>query len=120
MRDLPRLLWFVWLSGVALLGLLIWTHPTSELRELAEYHRRPPMLLPIPIILHRDFSKIALFVMVTSFVLGCISLARPAYARILIPLAIGLTLFFLTLYTWTISQWMTEWMKASASNPSAL
>jgi len=113
--------WAVWLASVALLGLVIVTHPSAEVRDLAESFRRPYLLLPVHISLHRDIAEAAGYTLCISIILAAIAVSRPSEAHSLIPLAIGLALLFFAFHTLFYSQMMTEWMRVTvrerASNP---
>ncbi len=113
--------WAVWLASVALLGLVIVRHPSSEVRDLAESFRPSYLVLPLHIVVHRGLAEMAGYTLSVSIILAGAAVFRPHQARGLIPLAVGLALLFFAYHTLFYSHMMTEWMRVPvrerASNP---
>ncbi|MBK8036500.1 MAG: hypothetical protein IPK22_05100 [Verrucomicrobiaceae bacterium] len=111
--------WAVWLVSVALLGFLIATHPSVELKVLAESFRPDVLPLPVHIILHRGLADMAGYTFCVSTVLVIVAVFRPREAPYLVPLAVGLALLFFAFHTLSYSQTLTQWMRATAHTRTA-
>jgi hypothetical protein len=106
--------WAVWLASVALLGLVIVKHPSSEIRALAESFRPSYLVLPLHIVVHRGLAEMGGYTLSISIILAGVAVFRPHEARALIPLAVGLALLFFAYHTLFYSHMMTEWMRVTA------
>lgn len=121
LKAVHWMLWAVWLASVALLAFVMVTHPSAEVRELAESFRPSYWLMPVHIILHRGIAEAAGYTLLISIVLAGIAVSRPHEACSLISLAVGLALLFFAFHTLFYSRMMTEWMRITvrerASSP---
>ena len=120
LKVLPWMWWAVWLLSVALLGLLILTHHTEEVRVLAESFRPEVMLMPIHILQHRGLASMAGNTLIISFVLAGIAVIRPSTAPIVIPAAVGIALLFFAFSTFFYSKSKTEWMRATVRQRASI
>ena len=111
--------WAVWLASVALLGLVMVTHPSAEVRDLAESFRPSHLLLPVHIILHRGIAEAAGYTLCISVVLAGIAVSRPHEAHAVLALAIGLARLFFAFHTMFYSRMMTEWMRVTVRERAA-
>ncbi|MFN0080864.1 MAG: hypothetical protein ACKVY0_30720 [Prosthecobacter sp.] len=105
--------WAVWLTSVALLGLVIAKHPSAEVRNLAESFRPEYLVMPVHIILHRGIAEAAGWTLFISIILAGIAVSRPREAHVVLPLAVGLAVLFFAFHTLFYSHMMTEWMRVT-------
>ena len=105
--------WAVWLTSVALLALVMITHPSEEVRALAESFRPSHSLLPVHIIVHRGIAEVAGYTLFISVVLAGVALSRPHEAHSVLALAIGLALVFFGFHTLFYSRMMSAWMRVT-------
>ncbi|CAN5884666.1 hypothetical protein BH11VER1_BH11VER1_05830 [soil metagenome] len=120
MKTTHWLTWLVLFGCIAFLSLIIFRHPTDEVTRLAESFRPDYGLLPVHIILHRGLARMAGYALAVVIILTLIAITKPHVARIVVPLAIGLSVLFFAYHTFFYARFMTDWMRYMVQHPPLL